>query len=77
MSLDGNESVISHHQGRPARSHCSCLRLEQTSHVFHGEDVNSAINELLSKVEVVLQSVLGLLRVGNVSSVALSKTEFR
>lgn len=50
-------------------SHGGGLRLEQPGHVLDGQDVDSLCNKLIDKVEVVLQVVLGLLGVGNVSGV--------
>jgi hypothetical protein len=52
---------------------CGSLGLEQSSHVLDSEDVDTAVDELLGKVEIVLESVLGLLRVGDISGIALCK----
>ena len=46
------------------------LRLEQASHILDTENVNTLRNELIDKVEVVVEGVLGLLGVGNITAVA-------
>lgn len=51
-------------------SHGSGFWLEQTCHILNGKDVDTALNELVGEVEVVLKSVLCLLGVGDVTGVA-------
>lgn len=46
------------------------LRLEQTSHVLDAQDVDTLGDELINKVEVVLERILCALRIGDVTAVA-------
>lgn len=46
------------------------LGLEETSHVLDTEDVDTLLHELVNEVEVVLESVLGLVGAGNIAAVA-------
>lgn len=46
------------------------LGLEETSHVFDTENVDSLVDQLLSQVEVVVEGVFGLFGVGNIARVA-------
>lgn len=48
----------------------SSLWLQETRHVLDAKNVNALGDELLDEIQVVLESVLGLLRTGNVSTVA-------
>jgi hypothetical protein len=53
-------------------AHGSSLGLEETSHVLDGEDMDTAVDELLGEVEVVLERVLRAgLGLGDVAGVAL------
>ena len=51
-------------------SHLGSLGLEQTSHVLETEDVDTLLDELLDEVEVVLESVLGLVGARDIAAVA-------
>ena len=46
------------------------LRLEEASHILNAQNMDTLLDELVDKVEVVLEGVLGLLRVGNITAVA-------
>jgi hypothetical protein len=49
----------------------SCrLGLEQSGHIFDTKDMNSLGDELIDKIQVVFQSILGFFRVGDVTAVA-------
>ena len=44
----------------------------RSAHIFNGQNVNAAVDELLSELEVVLERVLAVtLGVGNIARVAL------
>lgn len=51
-------------------SHGSGSGLEKTSHIFDTENVDSLLHELVDEVEVVLEGVLRLLGVGEITRVA-------
>jgi hypothetical protein len=51
-------------------AHGSSSGLEQTGHVLDTEDVNALLDELVGEVEVILERVLGLLGVGEITRVA-------
>ena len=51
-------------------SHLSSLGLEQTSHVLETKNVDTLLDELLDEVEVVLESVLGLVGARDITAVA-------
>lgn len=46
------------------------MGLQQTSHVLDTEDVDALSDELVDEAQVVVQSVLGLLGIRDVSAVA-------
>lgn len=46
------------------------MRLQQASHVLDTEDVDAFSNELVDEAEIVFQSVLGLLGISDVTTVA-------
>jgi hypothetical protein len=46
------------------------LRLEKTGHVLDAEHVDALVHELVDKLQVVLEGVLGLVRVRDVAGVA-------
>lgn len=46
------------------------LGLEKTGHVLDAQNVDALVDELIDEVEVVLEGVLCLLRVGNITAVA-------
>mmetsp|Transcript_5186 Transcript_5186/g.20130 ORF Transcript_5186/g.20130 Transcript_5186/m.20130 type:complete len:237 (-) Transcript_5186:1805-2515(-) len=45
-------------------------RLQQTSHVLHGEHINTVLNELGREVDIIVQRIFSLLRIAHVTSVA-------
>ena len=47
-------------------------RLEQTSHVLDGENVNTMLDELRREIDVVIQRIFCLLRIAHVTAVAYS-----
>ena len=50
--------------------HPSCFRLEQPGHILDTENMNTLGDKLVDEVKVVLESVLGLLGVGDITGVA-------
>ena len=69
MGVDVNGEIgVSLSDG--SHQHGSSLGLQQTGHVLDGQDVDSLSDELVDKVEVVLQRVFGLLGVGDITGVA-------
>ena len=51
-------------------SHLSSLGLEQTSHILEAKNVDTLLDELLDEVEVVLESVLGLVGARDITAIA-------
>ena len=57
-------------QNHREHSHSSSLGLQQTSHVLDAEHVDALSDELIDEVEVVVEGVLGLLGVRDITAVA-------
>ena len=72
MRLSGRDDVSSRRSSLLvlADLRSSSSGLEETSHILNSEHVNSLLDELVDQVEVVLEGVLGLLGVGEISRVA-------
>jgi hypothetical protein len=54
----------------PYHIQSSRFGFQETSHILDTKNVNTLGNELVDKVKVVLEGILGLLGVGNITAVA-------